>query len=293
LLVADDNAAQLLRDAGHRVVTATDGRLVLERIAADRPDLVVIDAQLRGIEACRAIKRRAEFVPVLLIGANRLEAFRAGADDVLSRPLDAEELCARVAVWLRTRRLVAAPGTSLDDDGGARDRLTGLPDQRAFTQRLDEEFGRADRGRTPLSVMAVDVDGIDAVSGRFGRGAGDRLVAACARALLRACREEDLVARAGGYELVALLPATHFIGCVAVAERIQRELAQTTIVEAGVRLPCAASIGAACFPSQSIETPTDLLRMAHAALSRAKAEGQGRICLYQHQGYLLQPQRPT
>jgi GGDEF domain-containing protein len=52
-------------------------------------------------------------------------------------------------------------------------------------------------------------------------------------------------------------------------------------------------VGVASFPAQGIETPRDLLRFAHAALARAKAEGSGRVCLYQHQGYLLQPFTPA
>ena len=256
-----------------------------------------MDTQLRGLEACRALKRRGDFLPIILTvrtPSGRVEAYRAGADDVVARPLDADELRARVDVWLRTRRIFdesrrPAPAPLLDD-GRGRDRLTGLADQRGFTQRLDEEFTRGDQERTPLSVMAIHLDGLDEVNGRFGRSAGDRMLVACARVLVRAFREQDLVARPGGDELVALLPGLHFIGCVDLAERIQRELAQTAIFEAAVRIPCAASIGVASFPAQHIESPTDLLRFAHAALARAKAEGHGRICLYQHQGYLFQPQ---
>jgi len=291
LLVADEGAAQVLRDAGHRVLQASDGQVVLDRLGTEKVDLIVMDAQLRGLEACRAIKRRGggELTPIILVGPGRLEAFRAGADDVVSRPYDPEELCARVEVWLRTRRLVDDRRRPPAPAEEGRDRLTGLADQRVFTQRLDEEFDRAERDRVSLSVLAVDLDGLDEVNGRFGRGAGDRLLVACARALVRACRDDDLVARAGGDELVALLPGVHFIGCIGLTEKIHRELAQTAIVEAGVRIPCAASVGVASFPSHGIETPKDVLRFAHAALARAKAEGHGRICLYQHQGYLFQP----
>jgi diguanylate cyclase (GGDEF)-like protein len=255
-----------------------------------------MDAQLRGLEACRVLKRRGsgELLPVVLLGASPLEAFRAGADDVLAMPVDPDELRARVHVWVRTRRLfddarrASAPGPG--DDAGGHDALTGLPDQRALTHRLDEEFARAERDQAPLSVMAVDLDGLDDVNSRFGRGVGDRLLVACGRALVRACREGDLVARAGGDELVALLPGLHFAGSLGVAERAWRELHAAVVVDAGARVTGAASVGVASFPARDIESPKDLLRFAHAALARAKAEGHGRICLYQHQGYLFQPQ---
>ena len=62
------------------------------------------------------------------------------------------------------------------------------------------------------------------------------------------------------------------------------------ILEQGQPVACEASIGVACFPSRDVAGTRDLLRFAHSALARAKEEGRGRICLYQYQGYLLQPQ---
>jgi GGDEF domain-containing protein len=77
---------------------------------------------------------------------------------------------------------------------------------------------------------------------------------------------------------------------VLVAERVWREVRQTTIEEGAAHVSCEASVGVASFPSKDIGNPKDLLRFAHAALARAKAEGQAKICLYQFQGYLFQPQ---
>jgi diguanylate cyclase (GGDEF)-like protein len=87
------------------------------------------------------------------------------------------------------------------------------------------------------------------------------------------------VTRAGADEFVVILPNTHFAGALTLAERVWRE----------IRATAEASVGAACYPNRDVTTARDLLRFAHAALARAKAEGKGKICLYQHQGYLFQP----
>src|SRR5262249_41637839 len=83
---------------------------------------------------------------------------------------------------------------------------------------------------------------------------------------------------------------THFAGGAVIAERVWREIRQTAVEENGARVTCEASVGVACFPSRDVTSAKDLVRFANAALSRAKAEGRGKICLYQHQGYLFQPQ---
>src|SRR5262249_2272404 len=149
LVVGDEGAAVALRDAGFRVIEVADGMEALARIAEDRPDAVVLDIflpRLGGPDVCQKIKRGRGFIPILLLtprqdAASRVDCLRAGADDVLSKPCDVDELRARVEALLRRRRLDDAPAaraggsTELPDD--ERDRLTGLANQRHFTRRLE------------------------------------------------------------------------------------------------------------------------------------------------------------
>jgi len=150
-------------------------------------------------------------------------------------------------------------------------------------------FRRARRYQEPLYLLKLDIDHLEQVNGRFGRGAGDKLLEACAQTITTTCREVDIVTRAGGDEFVVLLPNTHFAGSLAIAERLATELARTTIDLPAGAAPLRVSLGSASFPGREITTPRDLLRWADGALRRAKAEGPGHICLYQHHGYLLEP----
>lgn len=309
VLVADDQqaardvTARVLREGGHRVVTALDGLDALEKAAAERPDVVVLDVhmpRIDGIEACRRLKQKArlagEFLPILFLSSRddpqtRVEALRSGGEDFLGKPFDPDELRARIDVLLRTKRIVddALRGRADAEEWGLSDRLTALYNQRYLTARLEEEFRRAERYNEPLSLLAIDLDEFEKVNGRFGRGAGDRLLVECARALEQTCRQTDVVTRAGGDEFVVVLPNTHFAGSLLLAERIWRDIRAIRIVERPGAIGCEASIGVACFPNRDVTSATDLLRCAHAALARAKAEGRGKICLYQYQGYLFQP----
>ena len=121
MLVADDQlaardvTAKVLREAGHRVIVAVDGQDAVDKAAAERPDVVILDVhmpRLGGLEACRQLKRNAslasEFLGVIFLSsrsdpASRVEGLRAGAEDFMAKPFDAEELRAAVAVLARAR----------------------------------------------------------------------------------------------------------------------------------------------------------------------------------------------
>ena len=275
----------MLRRAGYPVLEVADNKEVVDHIQESRPEVAVV----ADPEVCR--KLAGGFTSLLLIltrddPGSRVQGLRAGADDVLARPFDAEELKARVDALLRRRTKPVEPAAAVTGDF---DVLTGLTGPRSFTLRLGEALQTAAAASEPLSLMAIDLDAFGAVNSRFGRSAGDRLLKACSRAIVRVCRDEDTVARAGGDEFVVLMPRFHFAASLGAAERVWREIAGTTIVEGGARISCATSIGVASYPGKDIETARDLLQLTHAALGRAKAEGRG-ICLYQHHGYLFHPE---
>lgn len=296
VLAAEDSAGRALRRAGMQVIEAADGVEVLELIRTRSPDAAVLDMLLPGLpalEVCRRLHEKGSHTPVILVGARgdaaaRVEGLRAGADDVLTRPVDPGELVARVEALVRRQRRSASRPIPVQREAG-RDPVTDLPDHEALTARAEALFAHAVAQTEALSVLTVDLDSFEAVNQRFGRGAGDRLLAACGRAVARALRDEDFLARAGGDELVALLPRLHVAGAIPIAEQVWRAVRDTALVEGGARVAVAASIGVASYPARHIENANDLLRFAHAALARAKAEGRGQICLYQHQGYLLTP----
>ncbi len=299
LLVTDDAIAQVLRSAGMDLELVTGGgRDVLAHAEARRPELAILDATLAhipGVEVCKRLKQDArrdgEWLPIVIVGnarevAARVEALRSGADDYLTRPCDPLEVTARVEALLRTRRTFdeIRRGSAEVEEFAIHDRLTGLYNQRYLTQRLGEEFRRASRYNEALSIIAIDLDELERVNGRWGRGAGDRLLEECAKTLSAACREVDIVARAGGDEFIALLPNAHVTIALAAAERAWNRLRAVQLPDP--KHSVGVSLGVACYPNRDVTSATDLLRLAHDALAQAKTEGKGRICLYQHQGYV-------
>ncbi len=152
------------------------------------------------------------------------------------------------------------------------DGLTGLKNHRVFQERLAEEFGRAIRYGTSLSLVMLDVDLFKQFNDTFGHPAGDEVLKAVAGLLQSAVRECDFVARYGGEEFALILPLTDGEGAFVIAERCR------TAIEAAAwdKRPVTASFGVA---SLSLAMPgyTALLADADELLYVAKADGRNQV----------------
>jgi len=318
ILIADDSSSDraaargILIDAGYVVCEAGDGQQVLEVFSRERPGLVVLDVvmpRIGGLEVCRILKAKAGgYLPVLMVSTRntvnaRVEGLRSGADDYLGKPYNPEELRARVEVLLRTRAafdersgapavlaatglaglaglaapvMVASGEASAVDDAGPRLELASEEVRR----RMQEEFERAERYSDPLACLRIEVDEVE----------GGRPPAALASALQGVIegnvRKIDLVVRTDERGFLLVLPNTHFPGALTVAERISREARRGPGRGEGF----SVSIGVSFFPNKDTKSLQDMLELVDAALDRARRERGGKICLFQHQGYLYAPE---
>lgn len=293
ILIADDSASDraaargILGDAGYSVVEATDGQQVLELYSRERPALVVLDVvmpKIGGLEVCRILKAKAVgYLPVLMVSTRnsvnaRVEGLRSGADDYLGKPYEAEELRARVEVLLRTR---AAFGERPGAEGAELPPAPVELGSEELRRRMQEEFERAERYSDPLACLRVEVDA-SAESGRVAEQ-----VTSLRGIIEGNVRKIDLVAKIDERGFLLVLPNTHFPGALTVAERISRETRRPQRGE--VAIGFSVSIGVSFFPNKDTRSLQDMLALVDAALERARREQGGKICLFQHQGYLYAP----
>ncbi|MCU0477137.1 MAG: GGDEF domain-containing protein [Chloroflexi bacterium] len=162
-----------------------------------------------------------------------------------------------------------------------RDPLTGFYNHRYLHERLGEEILRAQRARSPLSVLMIDLDDFKLVNDTLGHLFGDEVLRWAAQQIRAALRGSDVAARYGGDEFAILLPDTPADGAREVGERIVAALRDNPFRAEG-RGPVAvgASIGVASFPTDG-QAAQALIAGADAALYRVKSGGgrgvQGRL----------------
>jgi len=275
------------------VVGAANGREGLQKARSERPDLVLMDVKmpgLDGISAARSLKSdpATRHIPVVLLTACRdvaekVEAFAVGADDYVTKPFDLEEVDARIRGILHRREALAvlenrvveltSRSVHLAEMLGL-DEKTGLANFREFQRRLREEWRRAER-YGGLSLVMLDLDDFKKVNDTLGHPAGDRCLQEFAALVRRGARDTDLAARYGGEEFAVVLPQAGAEDARRVAERIRAAVHEFLFLAEATPLRMTVSAGIATYPSYPhIDSPEALLLAADRALYRAKALGK-------------------
>ena len=164
------------------------------------------------------------------------------------------------------------------------DELTKCYVRRYFEQRVREEFSRAERQVSPLSLLMIDVDQFKEVNDQYGHPLGDTVLKEIASAIKRNLRTYDLLARLGGDEFAIVLPEVAFQDAYRVAEKIRIACAQLVIP--GVQASTTVSIGIACYPLHHVNNVESLLKKADVALYKAKQMGRNTCFFYGQQEML-------
>ncbi|WP_448604138.1 diguanylate cyclase domain-containing protein [Thermoleptolyngbya sp.] len=162
------------------------------------------------------------------------------------------------------------------------DQLTRVANRRYLDDYLQQEWNRAAREGTPLSLVLCDVDYFKQYNDTHGHLAGDECLMEVATAIGRALhRPADFVARYGGEEFAIVLPNTNRAGAVRVVQRIQQELRKLTGLPPSpvTHTPSTLSFGIVSVIPSPLSSPLNLLEQADQSLYRAKAQGRDRYCV--------------
>ena len=157
------------------------------------------------------------------------------------------------------------------------DSLTGLPNKRAFDDRLDTELRRAAREYYPVALVVLDLDRFKQINDSWGHAVGDEALVKIAQHVEAELRAGDICGRVGGDEFVLALVRADAHSAERVLGRLRRALEAVTVGPAGERL--AFSAGIAEFPRHASERD-QLMRCADSALYWGKTYGRGRVAIY-------------
>jgi diguanylate cyclase (GGDEF)-like protein len=290
ILIVDDTPTniQVLAEAlrpDYRVKVAPNGKAAFEVIAKGMPDLILLDVmmpEMDGYEVCRRLKTQPETkeIPVIFITAksdvlDEELGLRLGAVDYIIKPFNLPIVIARVRNHINLKIK-----SDLLETMAMVDRLTNIPNRRRFDASLEEEWRRAQRNGTHLSLLMIDIDHFKGYNDHHGHSAGDECLKKVAASLSSVVdRPGDLVARWGGEEFIAILPDTDLDGAKKIAEQMRARVEDMAIPHghSDISPSVTVSIGVTGQQPQVTDSAAELIEKADHMLYQAKNTGRNRV----------------
>ncbi|HEX9904759.1 MAG TPA: PleD family two-component system response regulator [Propylenella sp.] len=294
VLVVDDreNSMRTIRRALRRsfdMEITADPVDAIAKVQAQNFDLLIISLSLKtgdGLRLCTQIKTmdRLRQTPVLLITdadetPRLMQALDLGVNDYVIRPIDANELRARVRTQLRRKSYAERLRNMVSSavELAITDPLTGLYNRRYLDAHIASAVEHAGATGKPVCVLLFDIDHFKAINDHYGHDAGDDVLKDFADRLRRGVRNIDLVARLGGEEFVLVMPETDAAFAAAVAERLRSDVEKVAFpTRSGESIAVTVSIGLAEWQGTA-DTVESLVRRADQALYAAKRAGRNRV----------------
>jgi two-component system cell cycle response regulator len=283
-----DKINQSLQRDGHKIVVTNNGIEATQAAQKEDFDVVIVSlnlAQADGLRLTSHLKsnERTRALPIVMIGEDGdteriAHGLEMGANDYLLRPVDRNELLARVRTQVRRKRfqdrLKASYEASLSM--ALTDTLTGLYNRRYFDTHLQKLIVTNQENRKNFAVLMLDVDKFKSVNDTYGHAVGDEVLRTFAMRLKDAVRGFDLVARLGGEEFVVVLPDVTPDLAYIIAERLRRSLGSKPVkcaVPDG-ELHVTTSLGGIVVAPDEKFPADEIMRKADEALYAAKNGGR-------------------
>src|SRR3954469_22751914 len=220
----------------HSVSSADTFEEALVRVKGGDFDLIVVSLGMRsfdGLRLCSQLRSLPEgrHVPILVVvseGDRRklAQALEMGVNDYLTRPLDKNELVARVRTQLRKKRYAdrLRHNVQLSLEMAITDQLTGLHNRRYMSRHLSTLIVNAEKTGRPIAFLILDIDHFKSVNDTCGHDIGDEVLREFAGRIAANVRGIDLACRYGGEEFVVVMPETDMELASTVAERLRRSM---------------------------------------------------------------------
>jgi two-component system cell cycle response regulator len=271
------------------IIHEPDPHAALLSLPEQEFDLLIVSLSLSntdGLRLCSQVRSldRIRQLPILIIvepgdDAKLLRGLDMGVNDYIVRPLDKNELLARVRTQIKRKRYADKLKTRIEEsvEMAITDALTGLHNRRYMESHLNTLVEEAVQREKPLSLLVTDIDFFKAVNDMHGHDAGDVVLREFAARVRKNVRGIDLACRFGGEEFVVMMPDTDLSKAYLVGERLRQCIAgQPFALADGTVLEVTASVGVSSLEREG-DTPEALLKRADQALYSAKKDGRNRV----------------
>lgn len=297
ILVADDSITNLtlitqsLQKLGHEVLAASYGQQAIEMFQVARPDLIILDVVMDGMDGFECAKRiRAlgmeDWIPIIFLSASVDDAsiakgIDAGGDDYLTKPFSEITLSAKIKAMQRIAEMRnhLFEATKKLSFLSSTDALTGVYNRLQFNKTIKEKIAQADRQKNMLALLFIDLDKFKEVNDILGHHIGDLLLIEVTKRLLSCLRLDDFLARMGGDEFAVILGNIDNKKAVdIVSKKIIDNLSSPYILESN-DVHCSCSVGIVFYPSDGMNQEI-LCKNADLAMYHAKNSGRSNFKYY-------------
>jgi two-component system cell cycle response regulator len=283
----------------HNISDVSVGHKAMELIKDHELDLIIVSLSLDhedGLRLCSHLRsnEKTRLVPIIMAAEDQdmkrvAHGLEIGAHDYIMRPIDRNELMARVRTQLRKKRFQDRLRSTYDISlsMALTDGLTGLYNRRYLEVHLQKLLDKNAEIQKNLAVLMIDIDHFKKVNDTYSHDAGDAVLRIFAERLKSGLRSFDLVARLGGEEFVAVLPDISIDRAYMVAERLRQSIEKDSFVynKAGDTMNVTTSIGGAIINGDLAFNVADVLKRADVALYEAKDSGRN-CCVFEGVGKL-------
>ncbi|MTD93767.1 PleD family two-component system response regulator [Hyphomicrobium sp. xq] len=294
VLVVDDDQRSATRLADwlatvHRPTVAADPQAALQALANEEFDLMIVSLSLSGFDGLRLCSQtrstdRSRHLPIIVLvepgnEARLLRGLDMGVNDYIMRPVDHNELLARVRTQVKRKRYSDHLRNRLEEsiEASVIDSLTGLHNRRYMETHLTTLVDEARLSGRSLSVLLADIDHFKQVNDTYGHDAGDAVLKEFSARFRRNTRGIDLACRFGGEEFLIIMPDTTMARAYQVGERLRVSIASDAFpIGPGQGIHLTASVGLATLEGPD-DTPETVFRRADSALFAAKRRGRNRV----------------
>lgn len=268
----------ILEDRGWMVITSSNLEKAQSQYYEFHPDLIILDGNLPdkgGLQFLTNLETHTskQFVPKMVLSAQndrqlRINSYRSGGDDFVTKPIDNEEFIVRVERLLQRKRLF--------DETVLTDELTTVYNRRYLSDVLNRNLKDFKRTNEPFSIVLADLDHFKKINDTYGHLVGDRVLLKFADFLRESTRSSDTVFRYGGEEFAVILPRTRNQEAMAIMTRILQDFSKIPFEVNGDKFSVTFSAGIFEINTNDLES-NDVLKSADQALYKAKESGRSKV----------------
>jgi two-component system, cell cycle response regulator len=296
LLIVDDIPKNLQVLAGHlsdepyELTMATSGEAALKAVKHNKPDLILLDVSmpgLNGYEVCKILKEDDKYstIPILFLTAHnevedKLKGFEAGAVDYITKPFNQAELKARIKTHLELHYLkeeLIKKNSELTK-ASITDPLTGISNRRGMIEQMGLELNRIERGSNPGGLLLSDIDNFKLINDNFGHDYGDYVLKEVTQIMRENIRSQDMLARWGWEEFLLFFVDSDIDGAYKAGDKIREAIESHNFTFNNITHKVTMTFGITLISEKG--SLDFYVKQADLALYEGKDSGKNRVVIW-------------